>query len=128
MNDKRILKNQNRAGNPARRQLEFDVVRDQTMRRKDAFVARLVSHLHARGECMVYEGTLDHKGYARLNFRYRGMNVTIHAHRVFLIMQIGKPIPLGYEAAHEKGCQHRTCVAHVRLEHYKKNAATNKHG
>lgn len=125
VNDKRIRKDQSRKGNPATRQLEFDVVMDQVKRRKEAFAARLTKHLRKRGECRVYDGTLDHKGYARLNIYYRGQHVTIHAHRLFLIMKIRKPIPLEYEAGHTEECNHRNCVVHVRLEHYKKNAATN---
>lgn len=86
---------------------------------------RLSKHLRAIGDCKVYDGTLDHKGYARLNIYYQGRRVTIHSHRLFLIMKIRKPIPLSFEAGHSEECKHRNCVVHVRLEHYKKNAATN---
>lgn len=123
--DKRVRQGQSRKGNAATRQREFDVVMDQMKRRRKAFQARLTSHLRKCGACMIYDGTLDHKGYARLNFYYQGGRITIHAHRLFLIMKIRKPIPLEYEAGHSKDCEHRACVAHVKLEHYKKNAVTN---
>ena len=125
MMEKRIRKSQSRKGNPETRKLEFDVIMDQVKRRKEAFAARLAKHLRTKGECRLYAGTLDHKGYARLNFRYQGRHVSIHAHRLFLIMKLRKPIPLEYEAGHEECCKHRNCVIHVRLEHYKKNASTN---
>jgi hypothetical protein len=122
--DKTLRNGQTRDGNPARRKLEFAVVKDQLARRREKFIARLTSRLVRRGDCLCYEGTLDHKGYARMNFRYRGQHVSIHVHRLFLILKIGKPIPQGYESGHEKHCQHRTCVQHVSLEHYTSNAVT----
>lgn len=123
--EKPIRRDQSRKGNPETRRLEFAVVMDQVKRRKDAFAKRLTARLRKRGDCTIYDGTLDHKGYARLNIYYQGRIVTIHAHRLFLIMKLRKPIPLEYEAGHEPDCKHRNCVVHVRLEHYKKNASTN---
>lgn len=117
-------RSQDRYGNPERRRLEFKAVVDQVERRKKEFIARLEGRLEQRGACRCYRGSLDHKGYARLNIRYKGENVTIHAHRLFLILKIRKPIPRGFEAGHLPGCRHRTCVAHLRLEHYSSNAAT----
>lgn len=122
---KRYRLNQSRRGDARRRKLEYDVVRDQLQRRKDAFIRRLESHCVPAGDCLIYQGTLDRKGYARLNFKYKGAHVTIHAHRLFLILQLGHAIPLSYEAGHAKTCSSRACVRHVRLEHYKLNARTN---
>ncbi len=117
--------NGSRTGCPKRRMLEFRVVVDQVKRRKEEFIARLQRNLTAQGECLLYGGTLDHKGYARLNFRYRGRHVTIHAHRLFLILRQCAPLPKGFEAGHTKGCVSRTCVRHVELQHYRVNAHTN---
>lgn len=97
---------------------------DQIKRRKDAFMKRLTDRLEQRGGCVCYVGSLDHKGYARLNVRYKGQHVTLHAHRVFLILKQQRPIKRGYEAGHLPGCLYRTCVAHLREEHFKSNAST----
>jgi len=122
---KRHREGQPRRGVAARRKLEFAVVCDQVRRRKPQFTARLQRHLRADGGCLLYAGTLDHKGYARINFKYGGRHVSIGAHRVFLILKICKPIPLEFEAGHEPGCKSRCCVRHVALQHYKSNAVTN---
>jgi hypothetical protein len=100
-------------------------------RRKDKFIARLTARLVKCGEsCLCYRGTLDHKGYARLTLSYkpdgapRARVIVIHAHRLFLILKLGRPIARGYEGGHDPVCPHRTCVFHIREEHYKSNAAT----
>lgn len=115
---------QDRNGSAKRRRLEFNVIADQIARRKDAFMRRLQRRLRAVGDCLLYEGTKDHKGYARANFRYNGKLVTIGMHRAFLIMKLKRPIRRGYEAGHLPECQHRSCVKHLREEHYKTNAMT----
>lgn len=98
---------------------------DQVKRRKAAFIARLSARLRQAGACLLYDGTKDHKGYARFNVRYKGEVVSIGAHRGFLILSLGRPIRRGYEAGHSEICEHRACVAHLREEHYRTNAATN---
>lgn len=115
---------QDRNGSARRRRLEFNAITDQVKRRKAAFIARLQRRLKQEGHCLIYTGTRDHKGYARLNVRYKGQHVSIGAHRAFLILQLGRPIRRGYEAGHSEICQHRACVAHLREEHYRSNAAT----
>ena len=115
---------QSRMGLARRRRLEYNAIRDQITRRKGEFTARLQRRLVERGACLCYVGTIDHKGYARFNVRYRGQHVTIHAHRAFLILKLGRPIRRGFEAGHLPECQHRTCVKHLREEHYTSNAAT----
>ena len=122
---KRWRNDQSRMGRAERRRLEFNVVTDQIARRREAFQQRLQRRIRPVGECFCFDGTLDHKGYARMNFRFKGEHVSIHAHRVFLIMKLGRPIRLGYEAGHLPACEHRTCVAHLREEHYKTNCLTN---
>lgn len=115
---------QDRNGSARRRRLEFEAITDQIKRRKAAFVERLKRRLEQVGHCLVYKGTLDHKGYARFNVRYKGKHVSIGAHRAFLILQLGRPIRRGYEAGHSEICEHRACVAHLREEHYRTNAVT----
>lgn len=123
---KEYRRGQDRMGSKERRALEFAAIKDQVTRRKDGFMRRLQRNIEQIGECLCYKGSVDHKGYARLNIRYRGEHVSIHAHRLFLILKIKKPIPLGFEAGHLPECEHRTCVKHLRLEHYTSNAATAK--
>ena len=115
---------QSRKGNKSRRELEFKAVMYQVKKNKTRFINRLQNRIVSVNECLIYKGTKDHKGYARLNLRYLGQHITIHAHRLFLILKIGKPIPLAMEAGHLPRCSSRCCVKHVQLEHYKKNAAT----
>lgn len=115
---------QDRNGSAARRRLEFNAIMDQVKRRKEAFTRRLQGRLREVGNCLVYDGTKDHKGYARLNIRYKGKLVTMHAQRLFLILRLGRPIKQGHEAGHLPECQHRACVLHLREEHYKSNART----
>ena len=117
-------KGQSRKGNPERRALEYAVIMDQIERRRAAFMERLSARVERRGDCMCYRGSLDHKGYAWITFKYQGRTVAIHAHRVFLLIKTRKPIPLEYEAGHTAECKHRTCVKHVELEHYKSNAVS----
>lgn len=123
---------QDRNGNPERRRKEFLAVQDQIRRRKEAFIARLERRIEPRGECRCYKGSLDHKGYARLTLSYKPDPkkprevVVIGAHRLFLLLSLQRPIREGYEAGHTEKCEHRTCVAHLREEHYSTNAVTNK--
>lgn len=122
---KRYRNGQSREGNKVRRLLEFEAIVDQVKRRKEAFIERLNNRLEKKGYCRLYKGNLDHKGYARLNIRFKGKIITIHAHRLFLILKIKKPIPLGFEAGHLSNCTSRRCVVHVALQHYKDNAASH---
>lgn len=122
--------NQDRNGSTKRRRLEYDVIMDNVRRRKQQFMRRLESRIVRIGECRVYQGTLDHKGYARLNLSYKptedtpAERVTIGAHRLFLILKLRRPIRRGFEAGHLPECEHRACVLHLREEHYKSNAAS----
>jgi hypothetical protein len=120
-----LRKGQSRLGSAERRLYEFYVVKDQVKRRKEDFQARLIRNLRRRGTCLVWKGTKDHKGYARMNFKFRGQHVTIHVHRVFMILMNCAPLPSGYEASHTQGCKHRTCVRHLQLQHYTENANVN---
>lgn len=117
-----------RRGKKSRRQLEFNVVRDQIVRRSQAFYARLLRNLQQVGDCIVYGGALSKNGYAYVTFRYKGQHVTIHAHRLFLILRLGTPIPVGIDAGHEFGCPHRHCVKHVFAQPFVDNAVTDPKG
>lgn len=80
---------QNRNGKASRRRLEFNAVMYNVRRRKQAFIDRLQARLMPRGECLCYNGSLDHKGYARLTLSYKPEGadlarvVAIHAHRLY---------------------------------------------
>lgn len=114
---------QDRNGSAARRQLEFDVIRHHIRKNKAAFIARLERNCMWEGDCYVWVGRQDHKGYGRMNFRYNGRHIEIGVHRLFVILKTRAPIPRGMEAGHI-GCKNRLCVRHVELQHYKENAAT----
>lgn len=118
-----------RRGKVSRRRLEFAVIRDQIDRRSAAFYTRIRNRLRLEPDgCITYQGTRGRTGYAQLTFRYRGRFITIHAHRLFLILQLGCPIPLGYDAGHTHDCKHRHCVAHVFQQPWQDNAATDPTG
>lgn len=116
---------QDRRGSTARRKLEWEVIVDQVRRRKHQFITRLERNItHTPEGCALYRGTLDHNGYPRINFRYNGSHVTIHAYRLFAILKHRAPLPVGYDAAHMPGCTSRRCVRHVEVQHYSVNART----
>lgn len=123
--------NQDRNGKLRRRRLEFNAIMYNVRKNKERFTARLQRRIVKVGNCLCYRGTLDQKGYARLNLSYKPEGatqrriVTIGAHRLFLIMKLGRPIARSHEAGHAEECKHRTCVAHLREEHYRLNAVTN---
>lgn len=123
-----MLRAKTRRGKKSRRKLEYAVIRDQIERRSAVFYKRLLRNLERVGECFVYKGARTADGYAGINFIYRGRHIKIHAHRVFLILQLGYPIPLGIDAGHKAGCGRRDCVLHVFPQPYYENAVTNGHG
>ena len=122
---KRFQKHQDRNGNPARRRLEFECILDQVKRRKSEFIARLQRHIRPAGDCLIFDGTMDHNGYPRMNFKFKGQHITLHAHRLFMILKNCALLPAGYEAGHEPGCPHRGCVRHLTLQHFRVNSVTN---
>lgn len=125
MSVKRYRADQLRRGNPRTRRLEFEVIKDQVTRRKDAFTARLQRLVRTnKNGCVLGKGSLDHKGYPRMNFKYKGRHVTIHMMRVFLILKTCAPIPVGYDTGHI-GCKDRRCVRHIELQPYRENCVTN---
>ena len=118
------ISGQDRAGNPKRRKLEFAIVMDQLARRRAAFSARLKRNLEPAGDCLLYRGTLDRRGYPRIAFRYMGKIYSLRAHTVFLILKIKKPIPVGFDVGHEPICTNNACIKHIRAEHYIANCST----
>lgn len=112
-------------GSAARRNLEFEVLLDQVKRRRAAFTERLKRNLQNVGKCIVARGTLDHNGYPRMNFRFKGKHVTIHTMRVVAIMRTAAPIPRGLDVAHTHPSEcPRSCVYHTELQHFSRNRAT----
>lgn len=104
-----------RKGNVARRRLEFEVIKRQVVRHKERFIRRLQGLVDARPDgCVLFLGSKRKDGYARMNFvTTRGDHVQVDAQRVFLILALGRPIKIGYDAGHEAFCQHRHCVRHL---------------
>jgi hypothetical protein len=98
-----------------RNQIEYEVIREQVIRNKERFIARLNRHLRRDGDCRLWTGCRDANGYSRVNFRYgptpKG-NFLIGVHRLFLILRLGRPIRRGTEAGHY-ACNHPLCVVHV---------------
>lgn len=115
-----------REGKIRRRKLEFQVVRDQIQRRGSAFYQRIRARLEQCGDCFVYRGSKNPNGYARVNFKYKGQHVGIDAHRLFLLLKLGRPIRLGFDAGHT--CGKRDCVLHIMEQHYTSNALTDPDG
>lgn len=117
-----------RNGKMTRRLMEFSVVRDQVKRRKNKFIEHLLRHLPKESDlagCLNFIGAISPDGYGSLSFRHKGEHVRIHVHRIFMILQLGKPIPVGHDAGHTSTCRSRSCVRHIELQHHKDNAVTN---
>lgn len=109
-----------RKGSASRRRLEFEVVHDQLTRRREAFTARLERWVRPAGECRIWIGKpAASNDYRVISFKYKGKHVVIAVQRLFLIMKLGRPIRLGYEAGHT--CGDHTCVVHLEEQHYKDN-------
>jgi len=125
MSAKKYKEGQPREGSVRRRKLEFDVVVRQVKKDKQRFINRLSARVaHQASGCVEYRGGMDQKGYPKISFRFEGRHLMIAAHRVFMIMMTCKPIPIGMEVDHE--CRNRRCVRHLRLVHYRDNAADVK--
>lgn len=119
-----------RQGRPRRRQLEFEVVRDAVRRDKARFIARLEGCVKAVGECQLWTKSACPSGYGRTTLWSERLkkNVSIHAHRLFLILKLGRPIRVGYEAGHEAGCVDSLCVRHVEEQHWQENLKQQARG
>ena len=112
-------------GNPDTRRWEFEAVRHSVKRNKQAFIDRLNRRLTPHGECLIHNGAQDGRGYARMNFWYKGRQQMIGVHRVILILKLAKPIPRGIEAGHTAKCISTCCVRHVEAQSYKENASAS---
>lgn len=117
-----------RRGKISRRKLEFAIIRDQMKRDSKRLYARLLRNIKQVGECFVYTSAINRDGYANVSFKYKGRHHSIHAHRIFLMFQLGTPIPLGIDAGHQFGCPHRNCVLHVFAQPFDDNALTDPKG
>lgn len=110
-----------RAGKPTRRRLEFDVIRHHVKRDKAGFIARMQRNCMSYGSCVLWTGSTDACGYGRMNFRYQGKHVSIHAHRVTLILMLARPLGPGMESGHLPECRDHSCIKHVVEQHWKDN-------
>lgn len=113
-----------RRGSERRRHLEFRVIRDRVKRDKLGFAAMLDRHTREQGECVLWTGSVCPRGYGRTTIwdAVAKKGVTIHVQRLFLILQLGRPIKLWHEAAHVD-CTNSLCVRHVKEQHYTANLA-----
>lgn len=100
---------------------EFEIIVDQVRRRKEAFIQRLsrnvmVVQRHMPEPCQIWTGTSS-RYYGRITFRLVGMgnrkesHVQLDAHRVFLILKLGRPIADNMEAGHT--CGESLCMRHI---------------
>lgn len=111
-----------RKGSERRRHLEFRVIRDMVKRNKQLFAEKLDRFTAEQGECVVWTGSVCPRGYGRVTLWdvKERKRVVIHVHRLFVILQLGRPIKLWHEAAHI-GCTNSLCVRHVGEQHYTAN-------
>lgn len=103
-----------------RAELEFAIVVDQSVRRKEQFIARLNRWIKIKPGCMgtpcrIWQGSTrggKYRGkYPCMNFYYMGACIMVDVHRVFLIMMLGRPIAEGMECGHL--CHNSKCCVHV---------------
>ncbi len=117
-----------RRGKISRRKREFAFVWHRLTKDPWLFLSWLGRNLERDGECVLFRGSRSRDGYARVSLRKNGERCTVDAHRLFLILQLGEPIPVGYDAGHADGCKHRNCVAHVFKQPFHENAITDAEG
>lgn len=118
-----------RRGSKRRREAEFKIVQWQCQN-NPRFAARLQGRLKRVNGCVLYDASLTSSGYARVTVWDAAKKKTdmIHAHRLFLILKLGRPIKLGYDSGHHPLCGHRNCVLHIEEQHYSENALTDPNG
>lgn len=93
---------------------EFDLIVRQVRADKERFIARLQRNVEVEGECVVWTGSCNNRGYPRMNLRGAGgTHHQLGVHRVFAMLQTCAPIPYGHEVDHE--CQNRRCVRHLNV-------------
>lgn len=129
-----------RRGVKERRHREFRAVVRAVKRDKARFIRRLqglvtegpIVYLDEGpdgkpiGNCIRFLGAKTKDGYGRLNMMEKGgKHFQIYAHRLFLILRLGRPIRMDHDAGHMQGCPHRDCVRHVFEQHYAENCNTN---
>lgn len=117
-----------REGCAQARRREFEIIEAAVRKNKERFVRRLQALVRTDGDCVRFLGARTKDGYGRLSFRYGGKHVLIYAHRLFLILRLGRQIRLKHDAGHLDTCPHRDCVRHVFEQHYLLNAAGNGKG
>lgn len=101
-------------------QEEFDLVAHHVRKDKERFIQRLQRNVEVDGECVVWVGARNNKGYARMNLRAPGgAHRQLTVHRVFAILATKAPIPYGHEVDHV--CQRRDCVRHLQVITAKRN-------
>ena len=72
--------------------------------------------------CLIFQGTRNRDGYAKLNFWHEGKHVQLYAHRVFWTLANAREIPSNRVLDHV--CRNRACVnpAHLQLVSVATNA------
>lgn len=96
------------------------VIERQDKQRLTLRLSRLIKR--ESSGCIIFEGTRNRDGYAKLNFRHEGAHVQLYAHRVFWTLANGREIPSNRVLDHV--CRNRACVnpAHLQLVSVKTNA------
>lgn len=123
-----------RAGNARTREQEFQSIVQAVRKDKAAFIRRLQRLVAVDGPCIRFLGARTKDGYGRVTmsyFRYmpgkrklQRKKMSVYAHRLFLVLMLGRAIKLRHDAGHELGCPHRDCVRHVFEQPMSENCAT----
>lgn len=101
-------------------ELEFELVARQVRRDKERFIQRLQRNVAAHGDCILWQSSVNNKGYPRMNVRGSGgKHYQLGVHRVFAILMTAQPIPYGHEVDHV--CCRRGCVRHLQVVTAKRN-------
>lgn len=112
-----------REGSERRRALEYRVLVG-AMRHRERFISRLQRQVEGAGQCVLFKGSKRSNGYGRMSFRFNRQHLNIDVHRLFLILMMGRPIRIGFDAGHESGCPFRHCVRHIFEQDLYENAVT----
>jgi hypothetical protein len=91
------------------------VIRDQLVRNKSGFVARLqLLTMRDSDGCVFWRGAINNCGYGVFSVRFNGMHGQIYAHRLFFVLHTKRNVPSNLVLDHV--CGNRNCCNPAHLQ------------
>ena len=115
---------------------EFELIKQRIAADREGFITRLSKNLRQEGDCRIWTAKVDKNGYARINFRLPaprrrgepGKMMQIGVHRLFLTLELCRPIKPLHEAGHLPECCNPLCVKHVEEQTREQNIKAVRRG